>query len=127
MVDLVKEIKGKVPNFCGLKFTSTQLDEGILALHANEGKYAVFLGADSVSARNVLNKHPRNITFQVLVGGFALGFDSAIGTTFNIFPNLSVDILNAMNKSKTEEARELQEKLTYSIDVIRKYGNSVNI
>ncbi|XP_044745061.1 N-acetylneuraminate lyase-like isoform X2 [Coccinella septempunctata] len=108
MVDLVNEIKGKVPNFCGLKFTSTQLDEAVLALHANEGKYAVFLGADSV-----------------LAGALALGMDSAIGTTFNIFPNLSIDILNAMNQSQTEHAREIQEKLTYTIEVIKKYGSWV--
>lgn len=107
MVDLVKEIKGKVPSFCGLKFTSTQLDEAILALQANE-KYAIFVGADSV-----------------LAGAFALGLDSAIGTTFNIFPGISIEILKAIGQSNVKEARILQEQLNSLIEGIKKHGSWV--
>lgn len=38
----------KIPTFCGIKFTSNDLEEGTRALAANE-RFAVFLGADAVN------------------------------------------------------------------------------
>lgn len=38
----------RLPTFVGIKYTSNDLDGGAAALKANNGKYAVFLGADTV-------------------------------------------------------------------------------
>lgn len=43
----------KVPTFAGIKFTSTLLDEGVAAVNAQGGKFAVFLGADNVSIQYI--------------------------------------------------------------------------
>lgn len=48
MGQFLNAIPGKIPNFAGIKFTSTSLDEGVDALNANNKEYAVFLGADTV-------------------------------------------------------------------------------
>lgn len=49
MSEFLNSVTGKIPNFVGIKFTSTCLDEGIEAVKACNRKYAVFLGADTVS------------------------------------------------------------------------------
>lgn len=38
----------RLPTFVGIKYTSNDLDKGVAALRANNGKFAVFLGADTV-------------------------------------------------------------------------------
>lgn len=38
----------RLPSFVGIKYTSNDLDGGAAALNANNGKYTVFLGADTV-------------------------------------------------------------------------------
>lgn len=40
---------GKIPTFRGIKYTNNDLSEGYNALKAADGRYSVFLGADTVS------------------------------------------------------------------------------
>ncbi|KAL3287915.1 hypothetical protein HHI36_002371 [Cryptolaemus montrouzieri] len=108
MKHLMKAIVDVVPTFCGIKFTSTCLDEGHSAHQVYDGNYPVFLGADNV-----------------LAGAFTLGFDSAIATTLNILPQLSIDILNAINISDLKKARDRQEKLNTIIEIITQNGDWV--
>ncbi|KAK9876155.1 hypothetical protein WA026_011271 [Henosepilachna vigintioctopunctata] len=108
MGDFMNDICDKVPTFCGIKFTSTCLDEGLLAIQANNRKYAVFLGAD-----------------HILAGGFTLGFDSAIATSLNLVPQLSFNILNATTNSLIKRARDEQMKLNEAIEIITKRGSWV--
>lgn len=49
MAQFLNESVGKIPTFHGIKYTSNDLDGGAAALKANNGKYAVFLGADTVT------------------------------------------------------------------------------
>lgn len=49
MGQFLEYVAGKIPNFRGIKFTSNNLDEGMQAVKANNGQFAVFLGADTVS------------------------------------------------------------------------------
>jgi len=85
----------EIPNFCGLKFTSTDLDEGAACLKAGR---SVFLGADTI-----------------LTAALALGFDSAIMTTLNIFPELSFEIVEHMRNNKVQDALATQVKLNKRI------------
>lgn len=49
MEDFLNLSVGQIPTFKGIKFTSNDLSEGYNALNAAGGRYAVFLGADTVS------------------------------------------------------------------------------
>lgn len=39
----------RIPTFAGIKFTSTLIDEGLAAVNARNGRFAVFLGSGNVS------------------------------------------------------------------------------
>ncbi|XP_077285636.1 N-acetylneuraminate lyase-like isoform X2 [Arctopsyche grandis] len=110
MSELITEAKKSVKTFKGIKFTSNNLTEGKAAFLASGNDCVVFLGADSV-----------------LLDAFILGFDSSIGTTFNM-SNLGFDIMELMKRkdnTKMTEARECQEKLSAVITTISQHGNWV--
>lgn len=48
MGQFLNEVVGKIPNFVGIKYTCKNLEEGIQAVRANDGNFAVFLGNDQV-------------------------------------------------------------------------------
>lgn len=53
MGDFLNEIVGKIPNFVGIKYTCKNLEQGVKAVKANEGNFAVFLGNDQVLYKSV--------------------------------------------------------------------------
>lgn len=101
----LNKVVGKIPNFVGIKFTSKNMEEGGRALKANGGKFAVFLGCD-----------------QVMAGAYVLGFDSAIATSLNMFPQLGIDILESIKKGDIQQAREKQDKLNGVIEIVTRNG-----
>ncbi|KAG5874038.1 hypothetical protein JTB14_008000 [Gonioctena quinquepunctata] len=105
MVQFMNEAAGVLPTFQGIKYTSNDLDGGAAALKANNGKYAVFLGADTLIA-----------------GAAVLGFDSVIATTLNIVPHLALNIIKAVKENKILEARSLQNQLSTACTIITKDG-----
>ncbi|KAL1513679.1 hypothetical protein ABEB36_003056 [Hypothenemus hampei] len=96
---------GQIPNFHGIKFTSTDLAQGYFALKAAGGKYSVLLGAD-----------------PLIQPATALGFDSYIATCINFMPEQFISILNALQENKVEESRRIQQNLTAAVKVITKNG-----
>ncbi|CAO1332995.1 unnamed protein product [Diamesa hyperborea] len=82
--------KKEISNFCGIKFTSGDLEKGLPCLEHGQ----VFLGSDTI-----------------LCGAIALGFESAIMTTLNINPDISIKIVELMKAGNNEEARKHQIKL----------------
>lgn len=46
----------------------------------------------------------------ILTGALALGFDSAILTTLNVFPEYAIDIFELMRNNKWQEAQAVQAK-----------------
>lgn len=94
-----------IPNFMGLKYTSGDLEQGAACLKPNRG---VFLGSDTI-----------------LCGAFAMGFDSTIMTTLSICPEISISIVDALNKGKVSEAFQHQLKLNARIAQILKDGNGI--
>lgn len=48
MGQFLESIDSEIPSFVGIKFTSSNLEEGAQALHANNKKYVIFLGNDQV-------------------------------------------------------------------------------
>lgn len=88
--------KSEIVNFAGIKYTSGDLEKGLQCLKHGQ----VFLGSDTI-----------------LCGALALGFTSAIMTSLNINPEISIKILQLVNDGKINEARELQMNLC---DIIEK-------
>lgn len=85
----------EIPNFCGLKYTNGDMEQGIACLKPGR---TVFLGADTI-----------------LTGALALGFDCAILTTLNIFPELSLEIFSYMRNNKVHEALTVQMQMNKRI------------
>ncbi|XP_050306124.1 N-acetylneuraminate lyase-like [Anthonomus grandis grandis] len=99
---------GQIPTFHGIKYTSNDLTEAYNALKAAGGRYAVFLGADTL-----------------VQPALALGFDSIIATSLNFMPRHHVKIAQFLKNNQVEEARKLQDEITATCKVIAKYGHWV--
>lgn len=101
-LDIAEE---SIPNFCGIKYTSGDLDQGSGCLKPGR---CIFLGADSI-----------------LCGAVAAGFDSFIMTTLNICPEISNEIIDDVNNGRLNAARERQRTLNARISDILKHGDWV--
>ncbi|XP_015590365.1 N-acetylneuraminate lyase [Cephus cinctus] len=101
MGQFLESLGDKIPSFVGIKFTSTNLEEGTQAVHADNNKYVIFLGSD-----------------QIFAGALALGIDSAIPTSVNMFPRLAMELLDAGLEGDIMKAREKQQQLSKAIQVI---------
>ncbi|XP_072929738.1 N-acetylneuraminate lyase-like isoform X2 [Epargyreus clarus] len=99
MPAFVSAATARIPNFKGIKFTSNDLSEAAQVLRNLKDGQEMFLGADTLLAPAAL-----------------LGIKSAIGTTFNLFPQLAQDILDAVDKGDVERARVLQEQLCLAVE-----------
>jgi len=44
----LESIGDKIPSFVGIKFTSSNLEEGVQALRADNRKFSIFLGNNQV-------------------------------------------------------------------------------
>lgn len=98
----------RVPTLVGLKFTNNDLGIGASCLTVGSGKFAVFLGSDTI-----------------LAAAMALGFDSAIGTTLNMLAKQNIDIKTAMDAGDVKRASEAQKILTSAVKSISKHGSWV--
>lgn len=108
MGDFLETIGDKVPTFCGIKFTSSNLDECARAQKADNCRFAVFLGND-----------------QLISAACSMGIDSFIVTTLNIFPEHSLKILESWRNDDYKTANKLQEELSTIVHLISKHGNWV--
>ncbi|XP_012257953.1 N-acetylneuraminate lyase-like [Athalia rosae] len=109
MPAFLRAVGDKIPSFVGIKFTSTNLDEGMQAVSVNDNEFVVFLGSN-----------------QLIAGGLALGMDSTIPSTLNLFPELGLGILEASKTGDFRKARELQKQLSARSNTILKYGPAVD-
>jgi len=48
MGEFLESIGDKISSFVGIKFTSTNFEEGVQALRADNGKYAIFVGNEVI-------------------------------------------------------------------------------
>lgn len=92
----------EILHFAGIKHSSPDLDQGAACLKPG---------------RAIFTASPR-----VFTGALALGFDSSIMTTLNIFPELPIKIFDLMKANKLNEARDMQQKLSRKCDEILKHG-----
>lgn len=130
MGDFLETIGDKVPTFCGIKFTSSNLDECARAQKADNCRFAVFLGNDQVSFFFVLivvssfweKGKIFSKNFQLISAACSMGIDSFIVTTLNIFPEHSLKILESWRNDDYKTANKLQEELSTIVHLISKHG-----
>lgn len=107
MLDLLKEIDGKVPNFAGIKYTHEDFMDFLSCLHFNNGKYDMLWGRD-----------------ENMLPALVLGTKGAVGSTFNYAAPLYYDLIESFEKNDLQQARDLQQKSIDMISLLGKYGGS---
>ncbi|CAG9802847.1 unnamed protein product [Chironomus riparius] len=90
MANFMELAKSEIGTFAGIKYTSGDLEKGLQCLKHGQ----VFLGSDTI-----------------LCGALALGFSSAIMTSLNINPDISLRILQLINDGDINNARGQQMAL----------------
>ncbi|XP_065338081.1 N-acetylneuraminate lyase-like [Cloeon dipterum] len=101
--------EGKVPTFAGLKFTSSDLQELAKCVQVikrySDKNFRVFLGCD-----------------DLLLPAYTLGSISAIGTTFNIFPEATLRLERMLHQGDFKKAARAQEALSKVVNLITENG-----
>lgn len=105
MIDLLKAIDGRVPNFAGIKYTHEDFMDFQSCLNFQNGKYDMLWGRD-----------------ENMLSALAIGAKGAVGSTFNYAAPLYHRLMDAFGQGDMSRAAALQQQ---SIDMIRllgKYG-----
>jgi len=105
MIELIKALHGKMPNFAGVKYTHEDFMDFLSCLHFADGQYDMLWGRD-----------------ENLLAALAIGAEGGVGSTFNYATPLYLKLIDDYKKGDIVSARQLQQQ---SIDMIRllgKYG-----
>lgn len=103
-IDLLTELAGE-PNLYGLKNTSGDVFEMSAFTHLRDGEFRVWNGHD-----------------EVLYAGLSAGACGAIGSTFNAFPTLYLDLLRQYRSGDHEAALARQRQVEDLVRVLATYG-----
>ena len=105
MIDLLKAIDGRIPNFAGIKYTHEDFMDFLSCIHFQNGKYDMLWGRD-----------------ENMLPALSLGTKASVGSTFNYAAPLYYNLIDAFQAGDLQKAQLLQQ---LSIDMIRllgKYG-----
>jgi N-acetylneuraminate lyase len=105
MIELLKEIDGKIPNFAGIKYTHEDFMDFLSCLHFQNSKYDMLWGRD-----------------ENILPALSLGTKGAVGSTFNYAAPLYNDLIDAFNKGDLATARVLQQQSIDMISLLGKHG-----
>jgi dihydrodipicolinate synthase/N-acetylneuraminate lyase len=100
----------RVPTLRGLKFSHNDMDAALACFNVNPKINTVFVGFDTIVAPCM-----------------AVGFDSILGTTLNIFPGLNLAIKEAVKTGDVVKIQEAQRKLSKASKAISKHGKIMNL
>ena len=109
MLDLLKAVDGRIPNFAGIKYTFESLYEYNRCLRYKDGKYDMLHGQDET-------------ILPCLAMGGAKG---GIGGTTNYNGKVLTGIIDAWNAGDLDKARELQNYAQDVIDVISHFRGNI--
>ncbi|WP_276496683.1 dihydrodipicolinate synthase family protein [Pontibacter litorisediminis] len=105
MIDLLREVEGKIPNFKGIKYTHEDFMDFLSCLRFDNGKYDMLWGRD-----------------ENLLSALVLGAKGGVGSTYNYAAPLYSSLIDAYNRGDLEEARSLQQQAIDMIRLLGKYG-----
>lgn len=105
MIDLLKAIDGRIPNFAGIKYTHEDFMDYLSCINYANGKYEMIWGRD-----------------ENFLAALSIGAKAAVGSTFNYAAPLYHQLISSFKSGLQAEAIAIQQ---LSIDMIRllgKYG-----
>ncbi|MBS1502175.1 MAG: dihydrodipicolinate synthase family protein [Bacteroidetes bacterium] len=105
MIDLLKELDEKMPNFAGVKYTHEDFMDYQTCINFKNGKYDMLWGRD-----------------ENMLSALAVGGKGAVGSTFNYAAPLYHRLIAAYNNNDLELAGKLQQKAIDMIRLLGKYG-----
>ena len=105
MIDLLKNVTGKISNFAGIKYTHEDFMDFLSCLHFENGKYDMLWGRD-----------------ENMLSALAVGAVGAVGSTFNYAAPLYYELMDAFNKNDLKKAQALQQQSIDMITLLGKYG-----
>ena len=105
MIDLLKNVDGKISNFQGIKYTAENFMDFLSCLHFQNRKYDMLWGRD-----------------ENLLSSLVLGCNGAVGSTYNYAAPLYFEIINAFKSNDLAKAQSLQQKSIDMISLLGKYG-----
>ncbi len=105
MIDLLKEVDGRVPNFRGIKYTHEDFMDFLSCTHYADRKYDMLWGRD-----------------ENMLSSLVLGAKGAVGSTYNYAAPLYHALMDAYDRRAFEEANALQQKSIDMITLLGKYG-----
>lgn len=105
MIDLLKNVAGKIPNFAGIKYTHEDFMDFLSCLHFQNGRYDMLWGRD-----------------ENMLSALAVGAKGAVGSTFNYAAPLYYDLIHAFNRNDLKKAQALQQQSIDMIYLLGKYG-----
>ncbi|XP_041362112.1 N-acetylneuraminate lyase-like [Gigantopelta aegis] len=117
MSEFLTRARTSIPSLKGIKFSSTDLYEAGLCVEtcdAQDRKYNMLFGCD-----------------EQLIAGLAVGFDGAVGSTYNFLGPLYLRMLDAWSSGDTMAASREQSRSRQVINTLFKYaqatGNLVSV
>ncbi len=105
MIDFMREVAPRVPNFAGIKFTHEDFMDFLSCLNYEGGKYDMLWGRD-----------------ENFLSAMVLGARGAVGSTYNYAAPLYVEMMEAFDRNDLDKARALQQKSIDMITLLGKYG-----
>lgn len=107
MIDLLKELDGRMDNFAGIKYTHEDFMDFSSCLNFAGGKYDMLWGRD-----------------ENMLSSLVLGAKGAVGSTYNYAAPLYLELIAAFERNDLSKARQLQQKSIDMIMLLGKYGGN---
>lgn len=105
MLDLLKAVDGRIPNFAGIKYTHEDFMDFLSCMNFAGRKYDMLWGRD-----------------ENMLSSLVLGAKGAVGSTYNYAAPLYHELIEAFNEGDFERANLLQQKSIDMITLLGKYG-----
>jgi len=105
MIDFIREVAPRVPNFAGIKYTHEDFMDFLSCLNYDNCRYDMLWGRD-----------------ENFLSALILGAGGAVGSTYNYAAPLYHRMIEAFEKNDQVTARELQQKSIDMITLLGKYG-----
>lgn len=105
MIDLLREIDGKVENFAGIKYTHEDFMDFLSCLQFQNKKYDMLWGRD-----------------EKMLSALVLGAKGAVGSTYNYAADIYTELINAFKANDLVKAQNLQHDAIRMIQLLGKHG-----
>lgn len=105
MIDLLKEVDGKIDNFAGVKYTHEDFMDFLSCTQFQNKKYDMLWGRD-----------------ENMLSALAVGAMGSVGSTFNYAAPLYYNLIEAFNNNDFKKAQALQQQSIDMITLLGKYG-----